>query len=440
MDRNPPLLDLPTVPLNKLPILLLEGRSSSGNEHTAQAVGLLIDLCQVAPGSENHGAFHTADATADDGDALGFIGPLDAVLLGLHGPGVQGAAGHVNGIHQILVVGGPLVAGHGEAGVVTADAGLDVLLPLLHELGDPGGVGEELPGHAHGIDPAGGNGGGTLCGLHASGADHGDIHKLLDVAYILQVAVEGHVCRGMSPVPGVIGTVVAVEHIVARILEELGGNLRLLHVPAYLLVVIALLRQSALAEALGLGHHGVPQRHGEVLPAAFLDSLHDIGGKAVAVLQAPAVLVGALVGILGGKLVQGVALVDRVDLDAVHPCVHAELSSFGKGLYDLVDLLHSQRPGVYAVGPAVGGGRGAGGDEVHVKDGLSQGAQDLVVEHLHHQVIDSHSPAEACGDLDKELCPGLVELLHVVLQGLELSCVLVQPAAAHGIPDGGDAG
>ena len=77
----------------------------------------------MAPGCQQQGALHAADAAADHRNVLGLVGLDDAVLLALHGLGGQGTAGHMDRVHQVLVVGRALIAGHGEAGVVAADTG-----------------------------------------------------------------------------------------------------------------------------------------------------------------------------------------------------------------------------------------------------------------------------------------------------------------------------
>ena len=61
----------------------------------------------------------------------------------------------------------------------------------------------------------------------------------------------------------------------------------------------------------------IAQRHRIVLAAARLDRLDDLGGEAQPVLQAAAVFVRALVEHRDGELVEQVAFVNGMDLDAV---------------------------------------------------------------------------------------------------------------------------
>ena len=316
---------------------------------------------------------------------------------------------------------------------MTVDAGLDVLHPILQDLVDPLGIHQILAGDAHGVQTAGGDLLGGLGGIHLAGADHGLGGKVLDVLHLGEVAVLRHIDRGMRPVPRVVGAVVAVEHVVSGVLQILDGLLGLGHVAAELHELLA--GDSALTEALGLGHHGVAQRHREVLAAHGLDRLHDLHSEAIAVLEGAAVLVGTVVHVGDGKLIQQIALVHRVDLHAVHAGILQELGGLGKGVHHLVDLLHGQGAG-FAFGiPPVGGGGGGGGDVVHVQEGLAHGAEGLVLEHLHHDVVDGHGASHTGGQLNEQLGAGLVELRQPLGQILEHLLVLVQPAAAHGVAD-----
>ena len=317
---------------------------------------------------QNARRLHAADAAAHDGDLLGLLRGNDFILLGLHGLGVDGTARHARVVMQGLVVGDALVVCHVEAAVVAVDAGADVVLVALKRLGHPLGVGEELPRDAHRIDLPARDGLRGGQGVHLARADDRDIHKLLDVLDVLQVAVLGHISRRVRPVPRIVGAVVAVEHVVARVLQILRGAFALLHVAADFGVFLA--RQRPLAEALRLGEDGIAQRDGEVLAAGLLDGLDDLHGEAVPVLKAAAVLVRAEVGVLHRELVEKVPLMHGVDLNAVHVRVFQKLRRLCKGVDHLLNLFLGERAGDAALVPAVGGGARTRGEVGDVEDGL----------------------------------------------------------------------
>ncbi len=269
--------------------------------------------------------------------------------------------------------------------------------------------------------------------VHTTGAGDGDINELADMFDILQVAVVRHVLWRMSPVPGVVGAVVAVEEGVAGILEDLDGLLGLGHVAAELLKL--LVRHRALAPALGAGADGVTQRDGEIIAGLSVDLLDDLGGKAQTVFKAAAVLVGTEVHVRDGELVEVVALVDGVDLNAVDAGL-AQLLGGGAEVPDhLLDLLNGEGTGVEVVGPAVGRGGGGGAGVLHVDDGACQLVQQIIAAQSCHPGRDRHGAAEAAGQLDKELAAGLVVLVHVGLEHTVHLTVGVQPLAAHGVAD-----
>ena len=152
-----------------------------------------------------------------------------------------------------------------------------------------------------------------------------------------------------------------------------------------------------------------------------------------------AAVIGALVCVFQGELVQRIALVHGVHLNAVHACVHAQLRRFGKGLYNFVYLFYGERAACYAVAPAVRRGRGTGAHIVDVQNGLCQRAQHLVFCKQGHGVVDSHGAPHARCNLNEQLCARFMKFLHKFLQLTELAGVLVQPAPAQCVADGGDA-
>ena len=218
MNFHMKLFHLTDVPCQQIPELSLVALRAGGDEGAAQLIALFVDNGLMAPQSKHPGSFHAADTAADDVDGLRIFRFLDVVLIPLHGLRVDGAAGQMQRVRKILIVGHALVVAHIEAAVVAQNAGPDILGPALHQLGDPGLIGQEGPGKAHAVDFPGGNGLGGRLRHHAPRADHRNIHKLLDVLHILQIAVFRHIDGRVGPVPGIIGAVVAVEHIVARVL------------------------------------------------------------------------------------------------------------------------------------------------------------------------------------------------------------------------------
>ena len=133
---------------------------------------------------------------------------------------------------------------------MAADARLDVLSSLLNQLCNPLRIDEELTSDCNRINPSVLHSLRTYLRIHPARADYRNIHKVLYMRNILKVAVFRHVLRRMRPVPCIVGAVVAVEHIIARILQVFCRALRLCHVTTDLRVV-SLSRHRPHAEALG---------------------------------------------------------------------------------------------------------------------------------------------------------------------------------------------
>ena len=99
---------------------------------------------------------------------------------------------------------------HVEAAVVAQNTGTDVVLLIIHQLGHPFLVCQELSGESGTVNFSVSNGSRSRLRIHTSGAYHRDIHEFTDMRHILQIAVLWHIDRGMCPVPGIIGSVITV--------------------------------------------------------------------------------------------------------------------------------------------------------------------------------------------------------------------------------------
>ena len=159
----------------------------------------------------------------------------------------------------------------------------------------------------------------------------------------------------MAPPPGVVGAHVRIQRIVAIGGQQFGGLQAFFDVAAFFDEALA--GQGALAPVLDHALDAEAQRHGETLAAARLDLLHDLAGKAQAVLQGAAVGVVAQVEHGDGELVEQVTLVHGVYLDAVKAGALCVGRAIAEGFDDAVDLLHRQRA-ADLVQPTVRYGRG----------------------------------------------------------------------------------
>ena len=265
MDFNTQLVDLVLEPADEFLVLLLEFRRCSSDENASETVALLVDHSLVAAKGKDAGSLHTSDSAADDSHGLLLFGRADVVFLRLHGDRIDGTVAHAGGLRQILVVGGSVVLRQVEAGCMAADAGADVLFMSADQFCDPVRIRKELASDGHRIDLSVADRFRSDGWLHTSGADDRNIDELLNVLDILEVAVLRHILRRMCPVPGIVGPVVAVQHVIACILQVLDCFLGFLHVTADFHKIFA--RHSAVPEVFGHGADRVAERDGEVLAA-----------------------------------------------------------------------------------------------------------------------------------------------------------------------------
>ena len=297
----------------------------------------------MSPLGKQQSHLHTGNTAADNGNLFGCFCLLQSVFLLLEGHRIQRAMALGSGILQVHDGTGVLIITYGQTGVMTGDAGTDLIFPALFQLGQVFTVAQQLPGDAHSIDLAGLDGAFSRVGLHFAGDNNGDIHKLRNVLCLAEVAVQRHVYRRMGPIPAVVGAVVAVQCVIARVLEILRGLLALFHIPADFRKFFT--GDSAHFEIDDLGGNGVAQHDGIILTALPLDGLYHLYSEAIAVFKAAAVFIGPVVIILQGELVHQIALVDRMDLNTVYTDVLAQLGGLGIALNIVLNLLDGKSPG-----------------------------------------------------------------------------------------------
>ena len=289
------------IPLAEVGDALLEGVGAGFEEVAAEDVFSLVELDCMAAEFCCAGGFHAGHAAADDQDVLLFLCGMDAVVAVVHGCGI-GAAHDVAGREV------------GLDAVGAGDAGTDALNLAAEDLVGVLGIHEGGAGQGDTVDLALGDGLFTHVGVvHLAGEEDGDVDGRLELAGELDVVALGHVVGAYAVIEGVIGTGVDIEHVDAPLLKLLRDLDGLFDGAADFIGTVQ--GADVVAAHVGLDAHA--EGDGEVLAAGVLDGADDFLMNAQASLQVTAVLVGAVVGVGHGKLVEQVAPVHAVDLNAV---------------------------------------------------------------------------------------------------------------------------
>ena len=203
-----------------------------------------------------------------------------------------------------------------------------VLAPLFLQLCDPLRVCKELAGKACSVKLSFTY---RLCRgirIKPSCCDDRDVYEIPYVLDILQVAVFRHVDRWVGPVPCIVCPVVAVEHVIARILKHFHSFFRLRHIPSDFCVFLS--RKSTFPEILCFGEYAVAQGYGEVRTASLLYRLDDFNCEAVSVLHRTAIFIRPLIHIFECELVQKISFMHRMDFNPVNTCIPEHQRAFGK--------------------------------------------------------------------------------------------------------------
>ena len=357
--------------------LLLAGRYAGNVQLAAQSGGLFKQGHVMAAQRCHTGGFQTGRAAAEDGDLL-------FLRCGLDAAGVLVAVLRVQDAGEELTV----LDGIGAA-LVAADAAADIAGLPGSDLGAPVGVCQQRATHGNDVGHAALDDTRGHFGIHDTthGADR-HMDGLFDVPGDFDkeaVGLYAHGRNGVGHVAGVVG-LRNVEHIHAVLYQPLGK----LHGVGFVNAALAALR----------GDDGqlVVDDH---IRHSLADGAGQHTGKADAVLQTAAELIGAVVHAGGAQAaVQAVA----VDLDDVHTgllCTHCA----GAHLIDdghqhlLADLI---------------------GEEHHV---VMQALTHLIKLFLHKQTVDGVYVVLRVEELDAQLGAVGVYTVGQCLEGRDLAVV-----------------
>ena len=229
------------------------------------------------------GSLHTANTAADHCDMFLFRSRLYFVFFRLHDTWHQSAAGKTTGVAKILIIRMAFVMREVKTAIVTADTRANIFQTIFHHLVDPLGISKELTGNTDCINT-------SICDslrsnvrLHTSGTNNRDIYELLDMRNIFQIAVLWHILRRMRPIPGIVSSIIAVEHIVACILKIFCSLFTFFHITTNLCIFFA--RNSTYTEVFYLGLYGITQGYREVITAGSLDCLYNVCRKTISVFK-----------------------------------------------------------------------------------------------------------------------------------------------------------
>ena len=250
MHFNFHLRHLTTVPGKQIAQLALVGFGTGRDKCSAELAGFFMNYRIMSAQFEHTGGLHSTDTSADDMHRLRRGCLADVMLVPLHGFGIDGTAGKVQTVRKILIVRNAFVVTHIEAAVVAENTWTDILFPTLLQFDDPLPVGKEGTGKTGTVKLPCCDGLRRRAGIKPSGANYRNVYKLFNMFNIGEVAVFRHIDRRMRPVPGIIGAVVAVQAVIARILQIFCGPFRLRHIAACLNIVLPW--QSSFTETLGL--------------------------------------------------------------------------------------------------------------------------------------------------------------------------------------------
>ena len=175
------------------------------------------------------------------------------------------------------------------------DTGTDIIFPVINQFCNPFLIRKEITGESGSVNPAFTDRLRSRLGRESACTYNRDINKLPDMLNIFKITVLRHINGRMRPVPRVVCSVIAIEHIVSGILQKLCSLLRLFHISSHFFIILA--GKSSLSEAFCFGYHTVTQGYRKIIPALFLNGFNYLCRKPVSVLKASAVFIITLIDI-----------------------------------------------------------------------------------------------------------------------------------------------
>ncbi len=180
-----------------------------------------------------------------------------------------------------------------------------------------------------------------------------------------EVRVFWHVYRWMSPIPGVISAIIAIEHVISGILEVFCCFFAFFHIAARFHKLFA--RQGAAPKSFGFAYHAIAKAHWKIFSARFFDSFDDFHRKTVTIFKRTTIFIGPMVDVLQRELIEKIAFVDGVNLDAIDARFFEKLRCFRESVYKFMNPFFGHLLARNFVAPTIGGGtcRSANHVEVH---------------------------------------------------------------------------
>ena len=338
---------------------------------TADVVAGLDDDGLVSAFAEDSRCLHARQTSTDDEHPLGVVRQHR----------MQMGVGLASGLRVHRAVQHGELADTTDAALLAGDAGTYSFRMVGLQLDDDVRVRQGWSGQGHHVDdPVGDRIGGKVRIVHPSCDDERDVRQsLLELGGIGQVEPLRLVHRRMVPEPGVVTADVDVEGFVSIGVQQASGLDALRHVTTDFLELLV-----GKGTDVPVLHHGLRREADldrEVVPDRLVDGLDDLAREPQAVLQRSAVFVGAVVEPLDGELVNEVALMAGMHLDAVEASFIGNLRGDPELGDDLVDLvlgdLAAGDPRIPHVGDFRRGGRLLTGTQHDRHDDSSEPGTDL---------------------------------------------------------------
>ena len=140
----------------------------------------------------------------------------------------------------------------------------------------------------------------------------------------------------MSPVPGIVGSIIGIEHIVTGILKIFGCLFGFFHISSDFYIVFS--RHRTFTESLHLRFYRITKRYRIVFSTCFLDCFYNFYCKTITIFKASAIFVSTFVKEFNRKLIEQISFMHRMYFHPINACIFTKFCSFCECFNDFMNL------------------------------------------------------------------------------------------------------
>ena len=316
---------------------------------------------------------------------------------------------------------------HCETSIVTANARHDFIFSVFHEFCYPFRINQKLSSNSHCINLVFLDCFCTGFWIHSSSTNNWHCCELLDVSNVFQITVFRHIARRMCPIPCIIGSVVAVEHVIACFFKMFDCFFTFFHVSSSLCEFFTW--KSTFAETFCFAGDWISERNREIQTTLCFDFFNDVCCKTISIFKRATIFICSKVCVFCCELVEKISFMNGMDFNTINTCFFAESCCFAKCIDNFFDFFHRNLSAHCAFCPSWWNNAWRCWKISNINDWFDKSVHHFTFKHWNHCVWNREWTAKTRCELNKKFCTCFVELFHESFQFFKHFFILIKPTA-----------